>query len=76
MEELFYKGAKVEFDRADIVARLRDGQQWAEASIVEGLTSYTIDMLKEAANEIERLRSLLADAEIANLHAQRKGELR
>lgn len=42
----------------DIVERLRDAERHFAAIIVEGATSYTLSMMREAAAEIERLRAL------------------
>lgn len=44
----------------DIVERLRDAQAHFEAVIIEGSNSYLLDMCKEAADEITRLRNALA----------------
>jgi hypothetical protein len=49
---------------ADIMDKLLDGQKWAEATLIEGMTSYTREMFKEAAAEILSLRAqLLAERE-------------
>lgn len=41
---------------ADVVERLLDAREWANATAVEGMTSYTCDMFALAATEIRRLR--------------------
>lgn len=64
MEELFYKGAKIEIDGADIVTRLRSPQKWSEVALIEGATT-PLDLYSEAADEIERLRDLIGRERIA-----------
>lgn len=61
MQDLYYKGTKIEFDKADITTRLRDVQKWTEAAIIEGTPYYTLAMVIEAADEIERLRMVIAE---------------
>ncbi len=48
-------------DQADIVERLESALAHFVASEVEGMTSYTSEMLREAAAEITRLRAALAE---------------
>jgi hypothetical protein len=51
---------------SDLVKRLRDGEAHYSAVLIEGLNGYSLQLFKDAADEIERLRELLRDVEAAS----------
>jgi len=48
---------------SEIVRRLRDGEAHYSAVLVEGLNGYSLQLFRDAADEIERLRNVLGEDE-------------